>query len=160
MIEETLGRQISSHSAESRQRASFEEEGYFWPWDESQPYPSSSMPAQVASKCALRQGKEAFERFHAAVFEALFEDCRDISNREVLVSLAGDVGLAVDRFRADFDSGTHEEEVLVEHEEGRSQYEGWGVPLAIVGGRFPLAGAVPAEMYRRAIDLCLAGKTA
>jgi len=114
------------------------------------------MPAQIAGKCALLQGKESFECFHSAVFKAFFQDCRDISDGEVLTSLAADAGLDVERFRADFSSGSQEKVVLAEYEESRSEYEGWGVPLAIISSRFPLAGAVPIEMYRRAIDLCLA----
>ena len=123
------------------------------------PYPSSSMAAQIAGKCALLQGKAAFERFHHAVFRAFFHDYRDISDRDVLVSLAADSGLDVERFRADADGSSQEDVVFAEFEEGRSAYEGWGVPLAIFDGRFPLGGAVPIEMYRRAIDLCLASNT-
>ena len=155
MIENVPGRLISPHSTESRKRANDEEE-VFRPWDDNLPYPSSSMPAQIASKCASLQGKESFECFHDAVFKAFFRDCRDISDGEVLTSLAANVGLDVERFRADYSSGSQENVVLAEYEESRSEYEGWGVPLAIVGGRFPLVGAVPIEMYRRAIDLCLA----
>ena len=155
LIENIPGRPISPHSTEARERANNEEE-VFRQWDENLPYPSSSMPAQIAGKCALLQGKEAFGHLHGAVFKAFFLDCRDISDGEVLTSLAADVGLDVERFRADYNSGSQENEVLAEYEEGRSEYEGWGVPLAIIGGRFPLVGAVPIEMYRRAIDLCLA----
>ncbi len=113
------------------------------------------MPAQIAGKCALLQDKELFGRFHGAVFKAFFRDCRNISDGEVLTSLAADAGLDVKRFQADCSSGAQENDVLAEYEEGRREYEGWGVPLAIIGGRFPLVGAVPIEMYRRAIDLCL-----
>jgi predicted DsbA family dithiol-disulfide isomerase len=113
------------------------------------------MPAQIAGKCALLQGKESFECFHGAVFRAFFRDCRDISNGEILASVAAEAGLDVERFRVDYSSGLQKNWVLAEYEKGRSEYEGWGVPLVIVGGRFPLVGAVPIEMYRRAIDLCL-----
>jgi len=154
MLGEWPGGRISSHSAESRERAA-QEEADFRPWDESQPYPSSSIPAQAAAKCALLQGKDAFERFHERVFAAFFGDCRDISDRRVLVEVAADAGLDIARFCADFDSGSQKAAVLAELVEGRKEYEGWGVPLAMVGGRYPLVGAVPMEMYRRAIDLCL-----
>ena len=50
MVGEVPGRQISPHSVQSRMRASFEEEGLVNPWDENQPYPSSSMPAQIFKK--------------------------------------------------------------------------------------------------------------
>ena len=151
------GRLISPHSAEARERASTEED-IFQPWDENQPYPSSSIPAQVAAKCALIQGNEVFERYHEAIFKAFFQDCRDISNTEVLSGLALDSGLDIKRFRVDSTSGSHEPEVLAEYEEARTEFEGRGIPLALIGGRYPLGGAVPVEMYYRAVDLCLTGK--
>ena len=150
-------RYISPHSAEARERANTEEE-VFRPWSEDVPYPSSSLPAQIAGKCALNQGKEKFEQYHDAVFRAFFRDCRDISDLAVLTSLGADSGLDIKQFQADFESGLQETEVLAELEEAQTEYEGWGIPLAIIGGKFPLAGAVPMEMYCRAIDLCLAGQ--
>jgi len=148
---------ISPHSAEARERANTEE-NVFCPWDESQPYPASSMPAQVAAKCALRQGKEKFELYHEAVFRAFFRDCRDIGDLEVLTGLAVDSGLDIERFRTDFASRSQETEVLAEYKEARIEFEGRGIPLAIIGGRYPLVGVVPVEMYYRAVDLSLAGK--
>ena len=159
MVGDIPGRQISPHSVESRKRAGLEEEGLFNPWDESQPYPSSSMPAQIASKCALLQGEEAFERFHEAAFKAFFRDCRDISNREVLIALATDTGLDMEKFYADFASDERQEEVLADVEEVKSQYEGWGVPLTVVGGRMPIEGAAPTAVYSRAVAVCLTGLT-
>lgn len=148
-------RKISPHSMESRARAAFEEEGLFNPWDENQPYPSSSMPAQIAGKCALHQGEEAFERFHEAVFRAFFRECRDVSKREVLISLATDTGLDMKRFSTDFEDDERRQEVLADAEEVRSQYHGWGIPLTVVGGRMPIEGAAPTEVYRRAVEVCL-----
>lgn len=114
------------------------------------------MPALIAGKCAEKQGRDAFERFHEAVFGAFFEDCRDISNRDVLLELAAGAGLDLARFSPDLDATWGEAAVLADLEEARREFDGWGIPLAIVGGRFPLVGAVPVEMYRRAVDLCLA----
>ena len=159
MVNEIPGRQISDHSVESRMRAGLEEEGLFNPWDESTPHPSSSMPAQIAGKCALLQGEQLFERFHALVFQAFFRDCRDISQSEVLYSLAADAGLDMQRFPADFGSDERRQEVMADVEEVRSQYEGWGVPLTVVGGRVPIEGAAPTAVYRRAVDVCLKGKS-
>ena len=157
MLEDRPGRPISPHSAQARVRAALEEpDAGVRPWDPEKAYPASSMPAQIAGKCALLQGEEAFERFHAAVFRALFGESRDVSDAGVLLELAAEAGLDVDRFGADIEDGAHEEAVMAEFEEARAEYEGWGVPLAIIGGRYPVVGAAPIEMYRRAVDLCLA----
>jgi len=148
-------RKISPHSMESRERAGFEEEGLFNPWDEDKPYPSSSMPAQIASKSALLQGPEAFERFHIEVFQAFCRDCRDISKHEVLFELASDAGLDMERFSVDFESDERLKEVMSDIEEVQNQYHGWGVPLTVVGGRMPIEGAAPVAVYSRAVAVCL-----
>ncbi len=145
---------IPPPSAGARQRAEEEEPGHFSAWKPGVMYPSSSLPAQVAARSARLQGQEAFERYHGALFRAFFTECRDISRREVLLELAREAGLDPGRFEAGLDDGALEEAVLADLEEAR-EYEGWGIPLAIVGGRYPLAGAVPEQLYRRAIDLCL-----
>ena len=155
MIDDVPDRKISDHSVKSRMRAGFEEEGLFNPWDENKPYPSSSMPAQVASKCALLQGEEPFEHFHNALFRAFFQDCCDISDRQVLFALAADAGLDMQRFHKDIESDERWQEVMTDVEEVRSQYEGWGIPLTIVGGQMPIEGAAPTEVYRRAVEVCL-----
>ena len=117
------------------------------------------MPALRAAKCARLQGGEAFQRFHMVLFKAFFEDSRNISDREVLISLAKDVGLDIERFTADFDRGSHREEILAEYQEHKSKYDGCGIPIAEVGERYPVMGATPIEMYRRVVDLCLASET-
>ena len=151
--------QISPHSAEGRRRALVEEESIsFRPWEPNQPYPTSSMPALRAAKCARLQGEKEFERLHIALFKAFFEDSRNIADREVLLSLAEDAGLDVGRFSSDFDRGSQESEVLAEYQDAKREYEGWGVPLAIVGDRFPVGGAVPIDIYRRAVDVYLAAQ--
>jgi predicted DsbA family dithiol-disulfide isomerase len=157
VVREIPNRLISSHSIESRRRAALEEDKIgFSPWNPDEPYPASSMPALRAAKCAQLQGEKAFRRFHIALFRAFFEEGMNISEREVLISLAKKAGLDVERFNSDFSSRSMEEEVLAEYEDGRAEYEGWGIPIVVVGERYPIAGAVPIAIYRRAIDLCLA----
>jgi len=73
-----------------------------------------------------------------------------------LFDLAEESGLDLLKYRQDLDQGSLENEVMVEFEEGQSEYAGWGIPLIIIGGRYPVAGAAPTAMYRRGIDLCLA----
>ncbi len=148
--------QFTPRTAEAWQRAAQEENINFNPWDPHQTYPTSSMPALQATKCAQLQGEEAFRRFHTALFKAFFEESMNISDREVLIGLAKKTGLDIERFSANFDGGAQEKEVLAEYEGGRAEYEGWGVPLVIIGGHYPVQGAAPIDVYRRAIDLCLA----
>ncbi len=115
------------------------------------------IPALEAAKCAQLQGEEAFQCFHLAVFKAFFEESRDISDRKVLLSLAEETGLDVEKFSTAFDQGLQRKELFAEFEEG-TKYAGWGVPLVIIGGRYPIVGAAPVDVYRQVIDRLLAGQ--
>lgn len=149
-------RRISPHSVESRDRANQEEPGIcFKPWDLRRAYPSSSMPALQAAKCALRQGEADFQRLHFTLFRAFFEDNQNISQSKILLNLAKEAGLDVKQFIDDFDQGQLKDEVLAELEEGREICSPWGIPFTLIGDRYPVMGASPIDMYRRGIDLCL-----
>ena len=97
-----------------------------------------------------------FQRFHTALFKAFFEEGRNIGDRKVLISLAKEVGLEVEKFVSNFDQGSSENEVWADYEYVQANYVGWGIPLTIIGERYPVMGASPIAVYRRAIDLCLA----
>lgn len=151
---------FSQRSTEGRRRANLEEPSIgFKPWESHQPYPISSMPALRAAKCAQLQGETTFQHFHAALFQAFFQDSRNIGDREELIRLAGETGLDVEKFSSDFDDGSRKDEILAEWAEAYRKYEGCGVPLAIIGDSYPIMGAVPPAMYRRVIDLCIACQT-
>jgi predicted DsbA family dithiol-disulfide isomerase len=76
-----------------------------------------------------------------------------------LFDLAEESGLDLLKYRQDLEQGSLENEVMAEFEEGQSEYAGWGIPLVIIGNRYPVVGAAPTAMYRRGIDLCLAKST-
>jgi len=120
-------------------------------WPEGRAMPASSFPALEAAKCARLQSVEAFERLHLLLMRAYCTDCRDISQRDVLVILAEEAGLDLDRFLSDLDSASQRGKVVAEYQECVEKYPGWGVPTAVFGGDIVLAGAVPIDMYRRAI---------
>lgn len=145
-----------ARAAQSWRRAGEEETSICYnPWPESSPVPTSSIPAQEAAKCAALQGEQAFKRLHLLLLRAFFEQNRDISNRDVLLSLAEEAGLDRERFIPDFDSGSQREQVLADYRRGRDDPRFSGVPTAIFNDQFALEGAVPIEMYRRAIDILL-----
>lgn len=54
---------------------------------------ANSRPALEASELARDAGPEAFDRFHAAVFRAYFEDDRNIGDADVLAAIAEAAGL-------------------------------------------------------------------
>lgn len=133
-------------------RAREEEPGLIfndWPYT---PMPSASIPALEAGVCAQLQGKERFERFHFALFQRLFEDGKDISSRRVLLEVAGDAGLDVSRLVVDMESGLGGRRIERRRAALMAQGDFNGVPTAFFGNTFPLEGAVPVQVYDRAVD--------
>ena len=119
---------------------------------ESSPIPSSSLPALTAGRCAQLQGEDAFDRYHMALLRAPIEENRDISSREVLVAMAMENGLDIARFVSDFDSGEQEAWVLAEYKEIARDRSFSGIPTVVFDNRAMLEGAVPLELYRRAVE--------
>jgi predicted DsbA family dithiol-disulfide isomerase len=151
-------RRFSAHSVESWRRANEEakEEGLrFNAWDASRNYPGSSTPPLVAAKCAELQGEEALKRFQLALLKAHFEEQRDVSQREVLIALAGEAGLDVEQFAVDYDSDRQKSVVMAEYEEARSKYRGYGVPTVVFNEGLPISSAVPISVYKQAIERLL-----
>ncbi|MCH7996460.1 MAG: DsbA family protein [Chloroflexi bacterium] len=151
-------RAVTPHSRTSRAAASkAEPEAPFQAWEESKPYVTSSLPALEAAKCASLQGEEAFAAYHRALFRGLFVESRDISDAEVLVAMAKEQGLDADRFRGDLEASRQRVVVIGEHLEMLSEYgeAASGVPLVIIGGRDPIVGAAPSDLYIRIIERVL-----
>lgn len=150
-------RYMSAEVARAWQGAQEEEpEAPFARWPAGRALPRSSLPAQEAAKAALRQGEDALWRLHPLLFKAYFARSADISDEETLLALAAEAGLDVPRLRQDLASGECARETLEEHETAFERYGVSGVPTVIVDGGFPLLGALPLEMYRRAIERALA----
>ena len=119
--------------------------------------PSSSMPALSAAKCAERQGEAVFARMHARLFTAHFRDNLDIGRSDVLRTLAGESGVDLARFDADYSADAYEA-VLRDCAEGAAWFGVSALPTVIFDERLSLVGAVPAERYRLLIDWILAGE--
>jgi predicted DsbA family dithiol-disulfide isomerase len=94
-----------------------------------------------------------------ALFKAFFTESRNIGDRNTLINLAKENGLDIERFNSDLDQSWAENEVMADYEDGQAKYAAWGVPLAIIDDRYPVMGASPTAVYRRAIDLSLANRT-
>ncbi|MFC1974714.1 DsbA family protein, partial [Chloroflexota bacterium] len=100
------------------------------------------------------QGEEAFERYHLLIFKSYFEQNMDISNQEVLNSLAREAKLDYNKFTADLDNGRQREKVRQDYKEAGEKYNVVSIPTVIFGeGRFECA--VPIELYRRAVNAAL-----
>src|SRR6185295_4111468 len=83
------------------------------------------------------------EAIHDALFRAYFVEARDISRPEVLLDIAGRVGLPVDEARTVLEQRTFKEAVDADWALSR-QYGITGVPT-FVAGRLGVVGAQPYE---------------
>jgi predicted DsbA family dithiol-disulfide isomerase len=84
------------------------------------------------------------------LMDLYFTEGADLSNREVLVQAAADVGLNADDVRAAFASGKDETEI--EQEATAAKEAGiQGVPMFIFGGQFAVSGAQEPEYLAEAI---------
>jgi predicted DsbA family dithiol-disulfide isomerase len=92
-----------------------------------------------------------------ALFRAYFTDGEDPSSHEVLVRLAGEVGLDTARARALLDSDEFAEEVR--RQEQRYLDSGiHAVPAVIVDDRYLIQGGQPPEVYEQALQRIAAGQ--
>ena len=125
-------------------------------------YPTWSLPALEAAKCAAAQGPDAFERVHFALFEAFFAKGRNIAEREEVLAVVRDAGLDSDRFVQDFDAGRFRDEILREYDEAHRRYGITAIPTVIFSSEtaderpprddaVKITGAVPRAEYEQVL---------
>lgn len=140
-----------------RRPAAEPESGSFTVWSTDEPPPSHSVPPAIASKAAARQGADAFARYSRALMESYFHQNCNITAPENLVRIAGDSGLDVEAFVEALRDPALGREVVDDHNEAVTMGIG-GVPTVVVDGRWKLTGAQPREIYRRVVEIRLAGQ--
>jgi predicted DsbA family dithiol-disulfide isomerase len=109
-----------------------------------------SYPAQRVAWRAAREGVDGFESFHRAVFDALWEEGRDVGDAAVLTELASEAGFPdgfVDGTLADGESADELEAAFLAAKRERIT----GVPT-FVAGDHAARGAVPPEQLRRLVE--------
>ena len=149
--------QFRKYTESWRRPAADEDAARFTVWSTEEAPPSHSVPPAVAAKAAARQGDDAFARYHRGLMESYFHQNRNITEPENLVRIAEESGLDVAAFVAAFGDQTIAREVVDDHNEAVSLGI-TGVPTVIVDGRWKVTGAQPREIYRRIVEMRLAGK--
>ena len=109
-----------------------------------------SKNAQQAAMYVQESYPERFEAFHGAVFDALWQDERDIGDPDVLRDVATEVGIDPGEVRASIED-TERESVLKERFAAAQRTGVTGVPTFVYGGR-AARGAVPPAQLKRLID--------
>ena len=106
-----------------------------------------------AQRVALRVSEELpdrFDSFHRGTFDALWEEGRDIGDRDVLEDVASDSGLP-EEFVAETLSNPVSADRLGEAFEAAQRRGITGVPTFIYG-EYSARGAVPPEQLQRLIE--------
>jgi len=127
----------------------------FNPWPHTDHYPNWSLPALEAAKCAMLQGADAFDRLHVRLYRAFFTESRNIAEPTEVIKIAGEAGLDVERFVADYRAGAGSDAVVKDYTEAVEEGVR-SIPTVI----FPetgraLVGLVDGGQYRAAIEEAL-----
>lgn len=148
--ERTLA-QFRSYTEHWSRPASLEPGCTFGQWTDNPP-PSHSVPSALAGKAAASFGADAFDAFKQRALETYFRDCRTISDRDVLVDVAGAAGIDQAEFarRVDDDARAFAEQVIADHNEA-VECGITGVPAVVVNREHLLTGALEVEQYRKVI---------
>jgi predicted DsbA family dithiol-disulfide isomerase len=105
----------------------------YQPWQRpDSAWPVTIWPAFEAVKCAERQSLALADELDWALRVAFFAESRCISLRHVLLELAQQVGLDMERFADDFDRGIAKYQVLQEAQEGWARLHVEGSPTFVL----------------------------
>jgi predicted DsbA family dithiol-disulfide isomerase len=118
-------------------------------------WPTTTLPAFHAAWAAGRQGEATGHDFDLRIRRAFFAQGRNIGRPDVLVELAREGGLDLDRFTRDMDSGEAKAAVLAERQSGRERYGVRGTPTLMLadGTKLPAPLAEPRMRNRRIVGI-------
>jgi predicted DsbA family dithiol-disulfide isomerase len=97
------------------------------------------------------QEQNAGDAMATALFRAYFSEGRNVSNRDVLVACANDVGLDPEAAHTVLDGDEYADEVRASQQQAQRQGI-TGVPCYVFGGKQAVMGAQPAEVLTEALD--------
>jgi predicted DsbA family dithiol-disulfide isomerase len=109
-----------------------------------------SLPAQIASFAVAREHPQQWREFDEAIFDALWQDGRDIGDADVLADLAEEAGVDPEFVREAVDDESVRAAIFEEFEAARHQGI-TGVPTFAYDG-YAARGAVPPEQLRRLVE--------
>jgi predicted DsbA family dithiol-disulfide isomerase len=113
-------------------------------------YPSSSWNAQLLAMRVSDVFPGRLDALEDAIFAAMFQELRDVSDPEVLRECARAAGVPEAEVDEAISSNALRERAATEHEEGEDAGLS-GIPAVVIPDLPPITGAVPADMYRQAL---------
>ncbi len=117
------------------------------------PYPYS-MPALMAVKAAEAQaGLKGHQLYYDRAQRAHLVECRNVADRQVLIDIAKELGLDMEKFKSTFESQAMRQAVMADRDEALTL----GIhetPTVVIDSQI-IAGAVPVKTYKEIIDKVL-----
>jgi len=104
-------------------------------WEQPDPYESKGLWAFRGGEAAKLQGRGIFECFHMALLRAKHVERKDIANREVLIEIAREVRMDVNKFREDLFSRRILAKIGEDYTRGVEEHGIWGTPTLVFNGR-------------------------
>ena len=114
-----------------------------------QPLMSNSRLALEAGEFAKEYGMH--DTFHEAVFKSFFTECKDIGQKDVLVDIAGSLGLDTDKLVTDLDNHTYLSKLEETTRSAHSMMVS-AAPTFIIDGLRPITGAQPLDTFRTVLE--------
>ena len=139
------GRNVDRKAMHAQMKARMDAEGL--PYGERTMTYNSRLAQELGKWADTQPGGEAL---HDALFRAYFVEARDISQPEVLLDIAQQVGLSVDGAREVLEKRTFKAAVDADWKLSR-QYGVTGVPTFVVG-RHGVVGAQPYEALEQLVN--------
>jgi predicted DsbA family dithiol-disulfide isomerase len=116
-------------------------------------WPTTTLPAFEAVWCATQQNEDLAHIYDLRIRQAFFAESRNIGRRDVLLTLAEEVGFDMQEFVRAFDSGVARVKVLEERRVGLEQYRVRGTPTLMLadGTRLRPPIAFPVMRERKVV---------
>jgi predicted DsbA family dithiol-disulfide isomerase len=111
--------------------------------------PGNTFDAHRLLCWAAEEGRQ--EALEERLFQAYMHEGRSVADREVLVALATDVGLSPTETRAVLYEGRYADDVRTE-EAMATELGVTGVPFFVIGERYAVSGAQPADLLLQAMQ--------
>jgi predicted DsbA family dithiol-disulfide isomerase len=147
------GRNVDRKTMHAQMKARMTAEGL--PYGDRTMTYNSRLAQELGKWADTQPGGEAL---HDALFRAYFVEARDISSPEVLLEIAGHVGLSVEGAREVLEKRTFKEAVDADWKLSR-EYGITGVPTFVIG-RYGVVGAQPYETLEKLVEKASSGEAA
>jgi len=110
---------------------------------------TNTMDAHRLTKYVQQNKPELADRFKKAVYKAYFIDKKELANRQVLASIASDIGLDID-VNALLDSDEYKDEVAIDQQQAM-QLGVRGVPYFVINDKYAIPGAMAQADFEQAL---------